>query len=136
MTPPSSGESSLTRAHLDNHTRSSGAGPIGLVTLLAARAAGAEPIVITDLVQGRLDFAKGLVPGVRPVLIRPDEEDAERSAARVKDAAQGPLRVALECTGVESSVRTAIYVSSKCCCGFGMLICWGRSRCSLEARFL
>jgi L-iditol 2-dehydrogenase len=47
----------------------SGAGPIGLVSLLSARAAGAEPIVITDLFQSRLDFAKKLVPGVRTILI-------------------------------------------------------------------
>lgn len=47
----------------------SGAGPIGLVSLLSARAAGAEPIVITDLFQSRLDFAKTLIPGVRTVLI-------------------------------------------------------------------
>ena len=33
-------------------------------------------------------------------------------AAQVKEAAGGPLRVALECTGVEGSIHTAVYVSS------------------------
>ncbi|KAF9240680.1 chaperonin 10-like protein [Melanogaster broomeanus] len=68
-----------------------GAGPIGLVSLLSARAAGAEPIVITDLFQSRLDFAKKLVPGVRTL---PPE---------------GEVKLAMECTGVESSVHTAVY---------------------------
>ncbi|KAF8809479.1 GroES-like protein [Phlegmacium glaucopus] len=85
-----------------------GAGPIGLTTLLSARAAGAEPIVITDLFQNRLDFAKKLVPGVRTLLISRDTTSKEQ-AALVKEAAGGPLRIALECTGVESSIHTAIY---------------------------
>jgi L-iditol 2-dehydrogenase len=41
----------------------------GLVTLLAARAAGAEPIVISDLSESRLEFARKLVPGVRTILV-------------------------------------------------------------------
>lgn len=88
----------------------SGAGPIGLISLLSARAAGAEPIVITDLFQSRLDFAKKLVPGVRTVLIKRDTTSKEQ-ATQIKDAARGPLKLALECTGVESSVNTAVYVS-------------------------
>jgi L-iditol 2-dehydrogenase len=46
-----------------------GAGPIGLAILLAANAAGAEPIVITDLDENRLRTARQLVPRVRPVLV-------------------------------------------------------------------
>ncbi|KAJ4468819.1 L-arabinitol 4-dehydrogenase [Lentinula aciculospora] len=85
-----------------------GAGPIGLVSLLSARAAGAEPIVITDLFQSRLDFAKSLVPGVRTVLI--DRTASPKAQAEViKKAAGGPLQLALECTGVESSIHTAIF---------------------------
>ncbi|KAF9038431.1 chaperonin 10-like protein [Panaeolus papilionaceus] len=85
-----------------------GAGPIGLVTLAAARAAGAEPIIITDLFQNRLDFAKQLVPGVRTVLIDRNSTSKEQ-AAKIKEAAGGALAVALECTGVQSSIHTAIY---------------------------
>jgi L-iditol 2-dehydrogenase len=91
----------------------SGAGPIGLVSLLSARAAGAEPIVITDLVQSRLDFAKKMIPGVRTVLIQRGTTSKEQ-ATQIKEAAEGALKLALECTGVESSVNTAIYVSSPC----------------------
>ena len=87
----------------------SGAGPIGLISLLSARAAGAEPIVITDLFQNRLDFAKKLVPGVRTVLISRNSTPKEQ-ATKIKEAAGTPLTVTLECTGVESSVHIAIHV--------------------------
>ena len=87
-----------------------GAGPIGLVTLLCARAAGATPIVITDISQSRLDFAKTLVPGVETILISKDES-AQEAAKRVKAAAGGELglKLAIDCTGQESSIHTAIF---------------------------
>ncbi|KAJ7832930.1 chaperonin 10-like protein [Mycena leptocephala] len=85
-----------------------GAGPIGLISMLSARAAGAEPIVITDLFQSRLDFAKKLVPGVRTVLIKRGTTPKEQ-AQEIKEAAGGALKLALECTGVESSVHTAVH---------------------------
>lgn len=78
--------------------------------MLSARAAGAEPIVITDLFQSRLDFAKKLVPGVRTILIG-RESTPKESAEKIKAAAEGPIKVALECSGVENSIHTAIYVS-------------------------
>ncbi len=87
----------------------SGAGPIGLVTLLAAHAAGCYPIIITDLFQSRLDFAKTLVSTVRTVVI--DRSDDEPTiAGKIEKAAEGKVRVALECSGVESSIRAAIFV--------------------------
>lgn len=78
--------------------------------MLSARAAGAEPIVITDLLQSRLDFAKKLVPGVRTVLIERGSTPKE-SAEKIKAAAEGPVKLALECSGFESSIHTAVYVS-------------------------
>jgi L-iditol 2-dehydrogenase len=77
---------------------------------LASRAAGAEPIVITDLVQSRLDFAKKLVPGVRTILID-NSADLKFEAERIKKVAGGELKLAMECTGVQSSIWTAAYVS-------------------------
>jgi L-iditol 2-dehydrogenase len=85
-----------------------GAGPIGLVSLLSARAAGAEPIVITDLFQNRLDFAKKLVPGVRTLLIQKGWSPKE-VAVKAKETAGAPLKLALECTGVQSSILSAVY---------------------------
>ena len=88
----------------------SGAGPIGLVTLVAAHAAGCTPIVITDLVASRLEFAKTLVPTVQTLLLN-RSDSAEANAERIKGAISMMPRVALECTGFESSIRAAIYVS-------------------------
>ncbi|GAB7333184.1 hypothetical protein MBLNU13_g04842t1 [Cladosporium sp. NU13] len=87
-----------------------GAGPIGLVSLLAAHAAGAAPLVITDLDENRLEMAKRLVPRVRTVKVAsgvgPDgvAEDIQKALGR-------EAGLVLECTGVESSIHSAIYAS-------------------------
>lgn len=94
-----------------------GAGPIGLITLLSARAAGASPIVITDIDDGRLAFAKSLVPDVLTYKVQiglSAEENAEGIVKVFNDGqASGPdalrPRLALECTGVESSIASAIW---------------------------
>lgn len=41
-----------------------GCGPIGLATLLLADVSGAYPIVVSDISDERLEFAKTLVPSV------------------------------------------------------------------------
>lgn len=94
-----------------------GAGPIGLITLLSVRAAGATPIVITDIDEGRLRYAKSLVPDVRTYHVQiglTPEQNAEGIINAMNDGqGSGPdaLRphLALECTGVESSVASAIW---------------------------
>lgn len=85
-----------------------GAGPIGLITLLCARAAGAEPIVITDIDEGRLAFAKKIVPSV--VTYKVERKPAEAIGKEIVTA-MGDIEpaIALECTGVESSVSAAIW---------------------------
>jgi L-iditol 2-dehydrogenase len=86
-----------------------GAGPIGLVTLLCAEAAGACPIVITDIAESRLQFAKDLCPRAITYQI-PMGKTAEECAEGIIAAAGGiKPRVAMECTGVESSVASAIF---------------------------
>lgn len=94
-----------------------GAGPIGLITLLSARAAGASPIVITDIDEGRLQFAKSLAPEVRTYKVQTGlsaEDNAQGIIDAINDgngSAPDALRprLALECTGVESSVASAIW---------------------------
>lgn len=85
-----------------------GAGPIGLVTLACARAAGAEPCVITDIDPGRLAFAKEFCPGVRTHLVERGAtvEQFAQSVVALADGVEPHL--ALECTGVESSIAGAI----------------------------
>lgn len=87
-----------------------GAGPIGLVNLLAANAAGAAPIVITDLDENRLGMAKKLVPRVRTLRVE-NELAPEVMAEKVKEALGEEAGLVVECTGVESSIHSAIYVS-------------------------
>lgn len=87
-----------------------GAGPIGIVTLLAANAAGAAPIAITDLDENRLNFAKKLIPRVRTVKVEKDH-DAKAVAANIKQALGQEAKLVIECTGVESSIHAGIYVS-------------------------
>ncbi len=86
-----------------------GAGPIGLITLLCCAAAGAEPIVITDIDEGRLNFAKELCPRARTYKVT--REVSTENAASDIVAAGGGVRpsIALECTGVESSIASAIW---------------------------
>lgn len=86
-----------------------GAGPIGLITLAAARASGAHPIVITDLEPKRLAFAKELMPQCITYEVQRGPS-AEQQAKEIRklfgaesDEYSAPWTV-LECTGVESSV--------------------------------
>lgn len=85
-----------------------GAGPIGLITLVCCKAAGACPIVITDIDEGRLAFAKELVPSV---VIHKIERVAPEESAKAIVAKFGGIEpaIAIECTGVESSVCGAIW---------------------------
>ena len=86
-----------------------GAGPIGLITLLCCEAAGACPLLITDIDAGRLAFAKELCPRVTTYQI-PMGKSAEETADGIVGAMGGVRpRVAMECTGVESSVASAIW---------------------------
>jgi L-iditol 2-dehydrogenase len=85
-----------------------GAGPIGLVTLLCCAAAGAEPLVITDIDEGRLKFAKELVPRVRTYKVERGVEPEQIGRDIVK-LAGSRITIAMECTGVESSVAGAVW---------------------------
>lgn len=86
-----------------------GAGPIGLVSLLCCRAAGATPLTITDIDEGRLKFAKSLVPSVITYQVKMGDS-AEETAEKIVQAMDGERpKIALECTGVESSVASAIW---------------------------
>ena len=86
-----------------------GAGPIGLITLLCCAAAGCEPLVITDIDAGRLKFAKELCPRARTYQVPRDKTPPQNGEAIVQLAGNTPPQVALECSGVESSVSTAIH---------------------------
>jgi len=86
-----------------------GAGPIGLVTLLCCQAAGATPLVVTDIDAGRLAFAKQLVPTVltHKVEFSHSADDFRNAIVTLTDGVEPAI--AMECTGVESSIVGAIH---------------------------
>lgn len=93
-----------------------GAGPIGLIALAAARASGAYPLVITDLEPKRLAFAKDFVPSCQPYQIDM-KLNAEQNAKQIRKLFgeteyDAPVTV-LECTGVESSIVTAVFAARR-----------------------
>ncbi|CAJ1049727.1 Hypothetical predicted protein [Xyrichtys novacula] len=84
-----------------------GAGPIGLVCLLVAKAMGASQVVITDLSSERLAMAKELGADFQLTVTRGD--GPQQLAQSVADMLGAQPHIAIECTGVESSMQTAIY---------------------------
>ncbi|XP_043951572.1 sorbitol dehydrogenase isoform X3 [Drosophila biarmipes] len=86
-----------------------GAGPIGLVTLLAAQAMGASEILITDLVQHRLDVAKEL--GATHTLLLQRDQSAEETVKVVHQTMSEVPAKAIDCCGAESSARLAIFAT-------------------------
>lgn len=93
-----------------------GAGPIGLVTLLLTNASGCTPIVISDLSEKRLSFAKRLVPHAKTYKFDP-KITSQLNAANIRNLfgpgeENAPSHV-LECTGVESSIITGAYATRR-----------------------
>jgi len=82
-----------------------GAGPIGLLTLLAARAAGAVQLFLSDINETRLELAREIVPGV--VTINPKEESV---GDVVRGATEGGVGcdVALECVGNTLALQACV----------------------------
>lgn len=105
-----------------------GAGAVGLLCAAVAKSCGYGRVVIADIVQNRLDFAlsNGFADAVvkLPARRSSDTEEAltfakeDAASLRIENAGQLFTRT-FECTGVESCVRTSIYVStiylSSCC---------------------
>lgn len=91
-------------------------GPIGLMCMLAAKAAGATSVVLVgkftqrliwnlklDINEHRLQVAKKL--GATDVIHATADVSAE-----IKNRGLGPIDVTIECSGAEPAIRTAIRV--------------------------
>lgn len=85
-----------------------GAGPIGLAAALNARAAGASPVLVTDLEVAKLNQAKEF--GFKTLLIDLNWDRAT-TAKRIREAMEADLlpQLVLECTGAASSINAACY---------------------------
>ncbi|XP_050942638.1 sorbitol dehydrogenase-like [Cucumis melo] len=87
-----------------------GAGPIGLVTLMAARAFGAPRIVIVDVDDYRLSVAKDL--GADEVVkVSLDIQDVDQDVTKIQKAMKAEVDVSFDCAGFEKTMSTALNAS-------------------------
>ncbi|KAK9761408.1 hypothetical protein K7432_013715 [Basidiobolus ranarum] len=88
-----------------------GSGPIGLVNVLAAKAAGATFICVYDINGGRLEVAKEL--GAHHTVIIDPKKSPEETAQDICNQSGFPLGfdISIECSGAESSMRTGIFAT-------------------------
>ncbi len=85
-----------------------GAGPIGLVTLLAAKAFGADAVAITDVAEGpHLELARSY--GGRVVCVGPGDS-AEHVAELVAAALPEAPQAVIDCAGFSQTVEMAVRV--------------------------
>lgn len=104
-----------------------GAGAIGLLCAVAARAEGCRDVVVVDIDKGRLDFAleQGFASAVYAVPLRRGQTLEEKLVIARQTAGEiaelkwpdgqavGRVQTTFECTGVESCVQSSIYVSDQ-----------------------
>ncbi|KAK9181715.1 hypothetical protein WN944_024854 [Citrus x changshan-huyou] len=84
-----------------------GSGPIGLVTLLAARAFGAPRIIITDVDVQRLSIARNLGAD-ETVKVSTDIEDVDTDVGKIQNAMGSGIDVSFDCVGFDKTMSTAL----------------------------
>jgi len=84
-----------------------GAGPIGLVSMMAAKAMGADTTIITDISQSRLDFAKKM--GATYTVLAAG--DPQQTAQQITETLGSMPNISIECSGAESSIQTTFYAT-------------------------
>lgn len=102
-----------------------GTGAVGMAGMLAARAAGASTIIMVDIVESRLDFAKEL--GATDVINSKDTDPVEK----IKEITGGGVDYALDTTGVPAVF--AQMTRSLATRGHGVLV--GAAKLGTEAQF-
>ncbi|XP_024941339.1 sorbitol dehydrogenase isoform X2 [Cephus cinctus] len=108
LEPLSVGVHACKRAHIDigSNVLILGAGPIGLVSLLVAKAMGACKVVITDLLQSRLDVAKEL--GADATFLIEKGMSEEDNIKKIHELfGEAPNRT-IDASGAQASIRLAI----------------------------
>lgn len=105
--PLSVGYNAVRRAavYLGQPVVVAGAGPIGLAAALSARAAGASPLLITDLDENKLVQAAQF--GFATLQV--GDEGRTETAARIREALGCAPQLVLECTGSAASINAACY---------------------------
>lgn len=82
-----------------------GAGPIGVLTLMAARAAGAVRLFVSDPNETRLALVRGLLPDV--VTLNPAKTGVGEAVRAATEGGVG-CDVALECVGNEHALKACL----------------------------
>ncbi|CAG7696146.1 unnamed protein product [Allacma fusca] len=85
-----------------------GAGAMGIVNLIVARAMGASKILMTDISASRLEAAKEL--GADQVLLVEAGVEMSQYATEVATLLGGAPDISIECSGAESSIKLAILI--------------------------
>ncbi|KAK7315389.1 hypothetical protein VNO77_33935 [Canavalia gladiata] len=84
-----------------------GAGPIGLVSILAARAFGAPRIVITDVDNHRLSVAKSL--GADDIVkVSTNIQNVSQEVMQIRKAMGAGVDVSFDCVGFDKTLSTAL----------------------------
>lgn len=86
-----------------------GAGPIGLLCMLTAKAYGARKVCITDINPGRLDHARRI--GADHTYHVKRDVDPKDMAVEIEKLIGDKPDITLECTGVESALRLSLNVT-------------------------
>ncbi|CDP03530.1 unnamed protein product [Coffea canephora] len=84
-----------------------GAGPIGLVAMLAARAFGAPRVVIVDVDDYRLSVAKQLGAD-ETVKVSNNMQDVPEEVEQIRKAMGAEIDVSLDCAGFNKTMSTAL----------------------------
>uniref|UniRef100_A0A0N5APX8 Sorbitol dehydrogenase n=1 Tax=Syphacia muris TaxID=451379 RepID=A0A0N5APX8_9BILA len=100
-----------------------GAGPIGLITLLTAKAAGVSKIAIVDILDHRLEMAKQL--GADYTLNAKNMKPVD-AAAKIKDLLGCEPEISLECSGASACIETGLLATKPG--GLLMLVGLGNTR--------
>ncbi|KAG0708270.1 Sorbitol dehydrogenase [Chionoecetes opilio] len=85
-----------------------GAGPIGLVSLLSAKAMGASQVCITDIAENRLKFAKTMGAD-HTILVKDGTPKA--LAQKIKEVMGDMPNITVECSGAESSIQLGMHAT-------------------------
>jgi len=94
----------LSHVQAGSHVLITGAGPVGLVSLLVAKASGATKVIVVDLLENRLAVAKKI--GADAVFVSTDPDILQ------KIAEHAPITQTLECSGSDAALTLAIRATS------------------------
>ena len=93
------------QVHAGQSVLVTGAGPIGMLTLLAAKAFGATKLFVSDLNDTRLALAREILPEV--ITLNPKRDDIGAAIRGMTEGGVG-CDVALECVGNEKALQSCL----------------------------